>query len=148
VTVSVVTVSVVNGIIRFGSLVMYVSCIRMEGERKRVAFDLSVRTYEEAAEVAAMLKTGAGGGGQTSKGPGQVFTFNNGFGKPLTTAEVPLGNKPIKRAAMTHLWCAHVLLTLPSFIHASNPALCCLIYTRARTLWSSAAGLPCPSLGH
>ena len=37
-----------------------------EGERKkeRVAFDLRVRTYEEATEVAAMFKTCAGGGGQ------------------------------------------------------------------------------------
>ena len=113
-----------------------------EGERKkeRVAFDLRVRTYEEATEVAAMFKTCAGGGGQTSKGPGQVFTFNNGFGKTLTTAEVPLGNKPIKRAAMTHLWCVHVLLTLPSFIHASNPALCCFMYTRARTMWRHRVG--------
>ena len=81
------------------------------GTKERAAYDLSVRTYDEAAQVAALLKTGAGGGGLACKG--QAPTFNNGRPRTLTTADVPLGNKPIKRAAMTHVWCAHAV-SIPS----------------------------------
>ena len=79
------------------------------GAKETAAYDLSVRTYDEAAQVAALLKAGAGGGGLASKR--QAPTFNNGqpAARNLTIADVPLGNKPIKRAAMTHLWCAHAI---------------------------------------
>ena len=35
---------------------------------------------------------------------GRTPTFKPGFGKVLTATEVPLSNKPIKRAAMSHMW--------------------------------------------
>ena len=45
--------------------------------------------------------SGAGGGGVAFKG--QALTFKPAFGK-VSMDETPLGSKPIKRAAMTHLW--------------------------------------------
>jgi len=45
--------------------------------------------------------SGAGGGGVDFKG--QTLTFKPAFGK-VSLDETPLGSKPIKRAAMTHLW--------------------------------------------
>ena len=49
-----------------------------------------------------VVATGAGGGGVSFQG--RAPTFKPGCGKALTTAEVPLSSKPIKRAAMSHMW--------------------------------------------
>jgi hypothetical protein len=82
-----------------------------DAQKSRVTpvFDLSIRTFEEAAQLNGcdredVMASGAGGGGAAFKG--QIPTFRPGFGKSLTTTEVSLGafgTTPIKRAAMTHL---------------------------------------------
>ena len=83
----------------------------------KALFNLSVRTYEEAAQVLELnglrlqdcTENGAGGGGIAGGGGLAAFrareaTANVVAGKTLTTDEVPLSKQPIKRAAMSHMW--------------------------------------------
>ena len=81
---------------------------RAAAAREKPVYDLSVRTFDEAAMVSGVHRTGvtasgAGGGGASTSPSQRRPRDGRASGKTLTTQDVPLSDTPIKRAAMTHV---------------------------------------------